>query len=148
MGINTLGLSKMKESSSINETFKLAYKNHEEFFYKKAEDLYKKVLNINPNHFESIFLLGTLYAQTKIFNQALKFLNRAKDMQPNNADVHNNLGGVLKELEGAIAQHDKELMGYLRKIDTAKREKRAEREKIRKSKGKEAKEVGDNLSVE
>ena len=99
MGINTLGLSNMKESSSINETFKLAYKNHEEFFYKKAEDLYKKVLNINPNHFESIFLLGTLYAQIKRFNQALKFLNRAKDMQPNNADVHNNLGGVLKELE-------------------------------------------------
>tara|TARA_R110002096_G_scaffold198164_1_gene381869 strand:- start:295 stop:726 length:432 start_codon:yes stop_codon:yes gene_type:complete len=55
---------------------------------------------------------------------------------------------VLKELEGAIAQHDKELMGYLRKIDTAKREKRAEREKIRKSKSRESKEVDGNLSDE
>jgi len=57
---NILGLCKMKESSSINETFNLAYKNHEKNFSKKAEDLYKKVLNIDPNHFESIFLLGTL----------------------------------------------------------------------------------------
>ena len=53
---------------------------------------------------------------------------------------------VLKELEGAIAQNDKELMGYLRKIDNSKRDKKIEREKYRKSKGKEGKEIDDNLS--
>ena len=96
---NIIGLSKMKESLLINETFNLAYKNHEKNFFKKAEDLYKKILNIDSNHFESIFLLGTLYAQTKKFNEALQFLSKAKDIQPNNPDVYNNLGGVLKELE-------------------------------------------------
>ena len=107
---NILGLSKMKESLSINETFNLAYKSHKKNFFKKAKDLYKKILNIDPNHFESIFLLGTLYAQTKKFNEALQFLSKAKDIQPNNADVHNNLGGVLKELENyekAISCYEK-----------------------------------------
>ena len=107
---NILGLNKMKESSLINETFNLAYKNHEKNFFKKAENLYKKILNIDSNHFESIFLLGTLYAQTKKFNEALQFLSKAKNIQPNNADVHNNLGGVLKELENyekAISCYEK-----------------------------------------
>ena len=40
-----------------------------------------------------------MYAQIKKFDEALQFLNKAVEIQPNNADAYNNLGGVLKELE-------------------------------------------------
>ena len=46
--------------------------------YAEAEKLYKKILKIKPNHFDSNFLLGTLSAQTSKYDQAIEFLNKAK----------------------------------------------------------------------
>ena len=95
----------MKNISSIKEIFELAIKNHQKSNFDKAEKFYNKILQINPNHFESIFLLGSLSAQTKKLNPAKKLLEKAIQIQPNHANAHNNLGAVLQELkdyEGAI----------------------------------------------
>ena len=50
--------------ATIKETFALAYQNHQKNNLKVAEKLYNEILKINPHHFESIFLLGTLAAQS------------------------------------------------------------------------------------
>ncbi len=95
----------MKNNSSIKEIFELAIKNHKKSNFDKAEKFYNKILKINPNHFESIFLLGSLSAQTKKLSLAKKLLEKATQIQPNHANANNNLGAVLQELkdyEGAI----------------------------------------------
>ena len=86
------------ENTKIKETFTSAYQNHKKGNLKVAEDLYKKILTINPNHFGSIFYLGTLLVQTQRFELAKPLLHKATQINPNYAAAHNNLGATLKEL--------------------------------------------------
>ena len=80
-------------------TFELAVQNHQKNNLEVAENLYKKILEKDPNHFQSICFLGTLSIQIKNFERAKKLLNKAVGIQPNNANVNNNLGIVNNELE-------------------------------------------------
>ena len=82
---------------TIKKTFVLAYQNYQKKNFKVAEDLYTKILKINPNHFGSNFYLGTLLAQTQKFKLAKPLLYKATQIKPNYAPAHNNLGAVLKE---------------------------------------------------
>jgi len=50
-----------KKNLTIKETFALAFKNHQNKNYQVAENLYKQILKVNPNHFESIFYLGSCH---------------------------------------------------------------------------------------
>lgn len=83
---------------TIKETFTSAVQNHQKNFLKIAENLYKEILKINPNHFGSIFYLGTLLVQTQRFKLAKSLLYKATQINPNYAAAHNNLGATLKEL--------------------------------------------------
>jgi len=83
---------------TIKETFDSAVQNHQKNFFKIAENLYKEILKINPNHFGSIFYLGTLLVQTQRFELAKPLLHKATQINPNYAAAHNNLGATLKEL--------------------------------------------------
>ena len=87
-----------KKDLTAEETFALAVENQKKNNFQIAENLYKEILKTNPNHFKSIFYLGTLLAQTKKFNLAKLFLYKAIQIQPNYATAYNNLGNVLKEL--------------------------------------------------
>ena len=71
-----------KKNLSIKETLILALQNCKKNNFAKAEELCNKILNIDPNHFDTIFLLGSLSAQTKNFNTAEKFLNKAIQIHP------------------------------------------------------------------
>ena len=87
-----------KKNLTRKETFDLAVENHKQNNFKTAENLYKEILKTDPDHFESIFLLGSLSAQTKNFNEAKQLLQKAIQINPNYADAHNNFGNVLIEL--------------------------------------------------
>ena len=95
----------------IKNTFELAVQNHQKNNLEVAENLYKKILEKDPNHFQSICFLGTLSIQIKKFERAKKLLNKAVGIQPNNANVNNNLGIVNNELEDyQKAKHVSELL--------------------------------------
>ena len=53
------------DTKTLNETFALAYQNHQKNNLDIAKNLYEKVLNIDPNHFKTVFLLGSLLTQNK-----------------------------------------------------------------------------------
>ena len=94
-----------KKNITLKETFELGVKNHQKNNLKIAENFYTQVLRARPNHFGSIFYLGTLFTQIKKFDSAKSLLQKAIQIKTNYAPAHNNLGGVLKELgeyEGAI----------------------------------------------
>jgi len=82
---------------TIKKTFAIASQNHQKSNFKVAENLYKKILKINPNHFGSNFYLGTLLVQAERFELAKPLLHKATQINPNYAAAHNNLGATLKE---------------------------------------------------
>ena len=100
----------MENNLTVEETFALAVKNRQKNNLQVAENLYKEVLKINPDHFESIFDLGTLLAQTKRFDLAKPLLQKAIQIQPNYARAHNSLGitfSKLGENQKAISSYEK-----------------------------------------
>jgi Tetratricopeptide repeat. len=52
----------------------------------------------DSNQFETIFFLGTLYAQQKKFEKALELLNKGIQINPKVADLYNNMGLIYKEM--------------------------------------------------
>ncbi|MEO7720220.1 MAG: tetratricopeptide repeat protein [Capsulimonas sp.] len=64
---------------------------------RKAEGLYKKILQTLPGSARACWLLGSLYAQRKQINLAIAMLRRAVALDPNLAEAHNNLGSVLED---------------------------------------------------
>ena len=66
-----------KKNLTTKETFTLAVQNHQKNNLQIAENLYKEVLKLNPNHFGSNFYLGTLLVQTERFELAKPLLHKA-----------------------------------------------------------------------
>ena len=83
---------------SIKETLNLAFKNHKENNFAVAENLYSKVLKIDPNNFDAIFLLGSLWFQMKNYSDAIRMLTNAINLKPKNINSYQNLGALLLEI--------------------------------------------------
>ena len=62
------------------QIFNLALQNHQSGNFKEAEKLYKKILKKFPDHFQSVFLLGTLFAQVKKYKDAITLLKKTIQM--------------------------------------------------------------------
>ena len=82
----------------------IIYNKSKKIYYKKnalkvAENFYKKILRIDPNHFESIFYLGVLFLERNNFNRAKKLFQNAIQIQPDYAPAHNNLGIIFNASE-------------------------------------------------
>ena len=87
-----------KNIGSLKETFIEAYKNYKKGDFKSAGILCNKILNIDPNHFDTIFLMSNIFAVKKDFDNARKYLHKGASIQPQNMSVLNNLGTAYKEL--------------------------------------------------
>jgi predicted TPR repeat methyltransferase len=77
-----------------------------------AESFYKKTLRLNPMHLDANYLLGTLYAELRQLDKALKFLHRAEAINPHSQMVKNNLGNVYllaRQYDQAIACYQQAL---------------------------------------
>ena len=94
----------------IKKTFAIAYQNHQKSNFKVAENLYKKILRIDPHHFESTFYLAILLLGANNFDGAKQLFQKTIQIQPNYAPAYNNLGIVfnaLKEPQKAIGFYRK-----------------------------------------
>jgi len=83
---------------SLKQTLNLAFKNHKENNYAIAENLYSKVLKIDPNNFDAVFLLGSLWFQMKNYSDAIRMLTNAINLKPKNINAYQNLGVLLIEI--------------------------------------------------
>ena len=95
---------------TTKKIFTIASQNHQKNNFKVAKNLYKKILKINPNHFESIFYLGVLLLESNNFDRAKQLFQKAIRIQPNYAPAHNNLGiifNALEEAQKAISSYQK-----------------------------------------
>ena len=83
---------------TVNETFNLAIKNHQEGKTDIAQELYNQVLKNNPNHSQALNNLAVIFTNLKEYQKAKDCYKKAIESDPNYADAHNNLGVVFKEL--------------------------------------------------
>jgi predicted O-linked N-acetylglucosamine transferase (SPINDLY family) len=58
----------------------------------KAEEIYKQLIEIDPKDYNSFFLLGTILAQKKKFDESVKLFVTSLEINQNNYIAHNNLG--------------------------------------------------------
>ena len=83
--------------NTIKQKFDAAFENQKKGNFKIAEKIYKDILEIYPNHFQSIGLLGVLSLQKKDFQQAKQFFDRVLKIKPDHADTKKNLALVYEE---------------------------------------------------
>ena len=90
--------NKKSNTSSLKTIFAEAVENYKKKNLKNAEILCFKILSIDSNHFDSIFLLASLSAVNNNYEKAKELLIKANEMQPKNLSVLNNLGNTHQAL--------------------------------------------------
>lgn len=89
----------MKKNVNVEETLIVAYQNHQKNNLNAAEQLYKEVLKKIPGHTDAMFFLGTVSAQLKKFDIAIKLLSKVIKISPNYVHAYINLGNTYKEIK-------------------------------------------------
>jgi uncharacterized protein (TIGR02466 family) len=87
-----------KENLTLNETFDLALKNHQNNNLQDAQNYYQKVLELNPDHSQTLNNLGVIYQGLGENQKAKEYYKKAIEINPNYTDPHNNLGIIFKAL--------------------------------------------------
>jgi len=75
----------------------------------EAEQAYNRILATQPDHFDSLHLLGIVFHQRGEHAQALRQIDLALEINPNNIPALNSRGialGELKRFEDALASYD------------------------------------------
>jgi len=74
-----------------------------------AEELYRAILNVKPDDFDCLHLLGVIYHQRGDHERAVRHIDAALQINPRLASAHNNRGNALSELQRnveALASYD------------------------------------------
>jgi len=93
-------------SFEIDSELKKALQYQQAGQFEQAEDIYRKILKVNPNHPEALHLLGIIAYQFKKYDIAVPLISKAIRIDPNQSAYYSNMGLVLKEqgkLDEAVA---------------------------------------------
>jgi Tfp pilus assembly protein PilF len=88
--------------ASIPEAFAIAVQHHQAGRFQAAEQIYRRILEIDPNYPDTLHLLGVMAHQLGKLELAVEYIGRAIAVRGDVADFHNNLGNVLHQ-EGKLA---------------------------------------------
>jgi tetratricopeptide (TPR) repeat protein len=86
------------ENLTLNETFDLALKNHQNNNLQDAHNYYQKVLELDPNHSQTLINLAIIFLGLGKRQKAKSCYEKVIELNHNYADAHNNLGNILNEL--------------------------------------------------
>ena len=87
------------ESSTIAKLLQEGVALHSQGKLGAAKQIYDKILQKQPNHFDALQLTATIYSQVKQHEVSLQFFDKALQINKTNAAVFNNRGNALKELQ-------------------------------------------------
>src|SRR5262245_9188168 len=99
-------------SLELASTFSQALALHQAGRLAEAEKSYGQILNVQPNHFDSLHLIGVIYAQRGNHVESVRQIDLALKINPKAAYAHHNRGLALQELkrlDDALASYDKEI---------------------------------------
>jgi tetratricopeptide (TPR) repeat protein len=84
---------------TIDETFNLAAKNHQENKTDIAQELYNQVLKVDPNHLGALNNLGAIFKSSGEYQKAKSSYEKAIELNPNLVEAHYNRGNIFRELK-------------------------------------------------
>ena len=83
----------------IKKLFDLAFQSHKKNDLLHAENLYKKILKINPNDVATLNNLGNVLKELRKYKEATFHYEKALKINPQDVITNYNLGLLFKELE-------------------------------------------------
>jgi predicted O-linked N-acetylglucosamine transferase (SPINDLY family) len=108
MTMLTMPLPLGHDESVVAEAVKYAAIFHQRGMLAEAEKFYAAVLNVRPDHFNALHLLGVLRRQQGNGAEALRLTDAALKLNPRSVDALCNFGGILF----ALKLHDEALEAY------------------------------------
>jgi protein O-GlcNAc transferase len=95
-----------------NQKFHLALQHYQNGHLEQSQSLLREVIRNHPDDFRALNFLGIIYYTLKNYDPALECFRQALIFSPLNADIHYNLGNVLKnkgQFDEAITCYQKTL---------------------------------------
>ncbi len=99
-----------KPTLQTNKQIQLAQQHHQAGRLQEAEQIYRQILNADPNNADAYYFLGVIALQVGKFDIAIQFIKKAIKIVPNIPVCYSNLGIALKGLgrvHEAIANYKK-----------------------------------------
>jgi tetratricopeptide (TPR) repeat protein len=93
-------------ATSIDALFATAVQHHQSGRLARAEELYRQILAINPNHVDSLHFLGLNAYRVGRIDVAINLIGRAIELNGAVPEFHNNIGGayhIFGKLDEAIS---------------------------------------------
>lgn len=84
---------------TTDQVIQLAMQHHSAGRLREAEEIYRKVLAVEPQNHNALQLYGHLAFMVNQFEAAVDLLRRAIAVEPNTPHYHNNLGSALMRLK-------------------------------------------------
>ncbi len=81
------------------QAIEVAIQHHQAGRLAEAEALYREILAVDPDHFESLHLLGVISHQAGQHEKAVELIGRAIKQNPTAFAAHNNLGLAYRALD-------------------------------------------------
>jgi Flp pilus assembly protein TadD len=86
------------DPAHLAQTFAQAVQNHRQHRMPEAEELYRQILAVDPNHVDALHMLGVLAYQAGKPEAAVDLIGRAIALNGTNPSFHNNIGEALRYL--------------------------------------------------
>src|SRR3990167_234621 len=86
--------------ASIPETLQTALQHHQAGRLQEAEAIYRQILQAQPNHSDTLHLLGVIAHQAGKHEIAVEYITRAIALNPTATEYHNNIGEAYRALAG------------------------------------------------
>jgi tetratricopeptide (TPR) repeat protein len=83
--------------ATISEALAIAIQHHQAGRLQTAEQIYRQILAVQPNHADVLHLLGVIHGQTGNYQLAVEYIDRALRVKPDWAEAQANLGNALRE---------------------------------------------------
>ena len=96
----------MTHRMTLQQQIESALSHHRAGHLTEAEEIYRQILAIDPNHVDALNLLGALSGQIGQQQAAVVLIERAIKLKPDLVIAHSNLGNILRDLgrfEEAVA---------------------------------------------
>jgi predicted O-linked N-acetylglucosamine transferase (SPINDLY family) len=101
--------------ATLSEALAIALEHHQSGRLDLAEDIYRRILAVEPEHAEAWHLTGVVAHQRGQHEAAAQAIRRAIDLQPSDARFHNNLGEAYR----ASGQNQEAVACYRRAVELA-----------------------------
>lgn len=98
--------------TTVDEQYRLALQYYQKGDLVQSETILKEVIRHRPQDCKTLNFLGIIYNTLRNYEKALECFEKALQTAPVNADIHFNIGNVLKEMarfDDAILHYQKAL---------------------------------------